>query len=228
MPINPDGSWSGPGGVKQAVGPDGLPIKKKDPRLPPTGNPVIDDILGKSGDEAYRIRDEEEARGAKVEGFLGDEFSRANKATLTDEDIARMFTSQSDAAARTSLDQEAGLRANLGANGIQGGGYAAGLLTGFEGQRLATVTDARRSLAITKAQSDATDRLERFKRAGVLAQQMGRDPSVAGSDYLNSAAGIVLGKYGIDEGNNAARDKGKNDLLGSIIGGVGGILGGIL
>lgn len=224
----PDTLFGGSSGTGTGSWTSDIPGKKKGDRLPPTGNPVIDDILGKSGDEAYRIRDEEETRGNRVEGFLGDEFNRANKATLTDEDIARMFTSQSDAAARTSLDQEAGLRANLGASGIQGGGYAAGLLTGFEGQRLATVTDARRSLAITKAQSDATDRLERFKRAGVLAQQMGRDPSVAGSDYLNSAAGIVLGKYGIDEGNNAARDKGKNDLLGGIIGGVGSLLGGIL
>ena len=52
------------------------------------------------------------------------------------------------------------------------------------------MTDARRSAAITKATTDANDRVERWKRAGVLAAQMGRDPSVAGSDFLNDAAGI--------------------------------------
>lgn len=185
----------------------------------------MDDILGAAGDEAFRIRDEEESRGAKTEQFLGDEFGMASKATLTDEDIARMFTSQSDAAARTSLDQEAGLRANLGASGIQGGGYAAGLLTGFENQRMATVTDARRSLAITKATTDANDRLNRFKNAAVLAAQMSRDPSTAGSDFLNDATGIVLAKKGMDKQMKMAGQAQKNALTGALIGGGLGLAG---
>lgn len=202
-----------------------LPAKKRP--FKSFGTEPVDEALNQAGDEAFRIRDEEESRGAKAEGFLSDEFAKSNRPTLTDEDISRMFTSKADEASRTQLDQEAGLRANLGASGIQGGGYAAGLLTGFQSQYSATVTDGRRALAITKAQSDANDAAERFKKAGVLAQQMGRDPSTAGSDFLNDAAGITLAKYGIDKQAKAAKKSASNDLLGGIFKGGLGVLAGI-
>lgn len=238
MPTNWN-DWTDPHGRGGGRGRGGFGTPE-DPEDPPPqqpsypGNPYehngdgIGEALADAGDEAFRIRDEEERRGQAAEDLLRNEFSNANRPTMADEDIARMFTTQADAAGRTQLDQEAGLRSAMGANGIQGGGYAQGILTSFENQRIGTVTDARRSLAISKAQSDANDRLNRFKNAQVLAAQVGRDPSVAGSDFLNDAAGIQLGRYAADRQAAAADHAADNTLLGGIIQGGLGLLAGLI
>ena len=221
----PFGTASQPGSDIDYGGADWLGMGPK--KRKPTGD-AITDALNASGDEAFRIRDEEERRGAATEGFLRDEFGKASQPTLTDDTIAKMFSQQSDAAARTQLDQEAGLRDTMGASGIQGGGYAQGILSGFESQRWARTTDARTSLAITKATSDANDRLNRFKNAQVLAMQMGRDPSTAGSDFLNDAAGITFARYGVDRAEQAQKAANKSALLGGAIKGGLGLLSGFL
>lgn len=190
-------------------------------------DPFEDSITGVT-DEAHRLQGIEDQQRTDATGFMRQEFGRANVPTLSDQTISQMFTSKSDEAARTQMDQEAGLRANLGASGITGGGYAAGILSGFENQRWGAVTDARRSLTIAKAQSDAEDRYKRFVNSQVLATQMQAPPSMLGLDAAQFASNQRLAKYGIDKQAKAAKQASSNNLLGGIIGGVGSLLGGFL
>lgn len=197
------------------------------PAPKPAKTDPFEDSIADVGREAYRAQNIEETRGANTEAFLRSELEKASKSPYDEDYYAKLFTGATDSAARTQMDQERGAREMFGASGITGGGYAQGLLTDFEGQRFATVTDARRSLAINRAVEEGERQYKRFTMAGSLATQMNREPSLLGMDYAQWAANQRLTKYGIDKQAKAAKKSSDNQLLGGIIGAAGSLLGGL-
>lgn len=190
------------------------------------------DFLGTALDDyrqaAYAGKAEEEKRGQAQEDYLRSEKEKADKPTITQEEIDRQFGRQASQAGRTMLDSMSALREYMGSSGVYGGGLPAGIGANFELSRLGQLTQARSDLMSFKATQDALDRQKQFDRAQVLGQSINRPISMLGIDYENQAAQLQLAKYGIDKQAKAAKDSKKNNLLGDIIGGVGTVLGGIL
>lgn len=217
---DPSNWFSGYGGGGSLFGGT---IKKKAPK-----EDWFDATLRPVTAEAKRLQGIEDTRGQNTEDFLRSELQRASVPTMSEDMVSKMFSQQSDAAARTQMDAERNMRDSLGAEGVYGGGYVGGLLTGLEGNRWSAVTDARTTLSIAKAKTDAEDRYKRFVNAQVLATQMNRSPSALGLDSAQWEADKRLEKYGIDKSAKAAKKSSDNNLLGGIISGGAGLLAGIL
>ena len=189
---------------------------------------TLNNLLGQGTKYVNWLAEEEERRGAKAEGILGAAAERAAKPSMTDADIDRMFGADSDTAARAYTDNLRGLRSALGGAGVTGGGRAQGLAVGFEAQRQRILTDARRSLYEKRVQSDMMDRAARLQADMAHAAQVARDPSVAVIDWLGTAGGAILDKYGIDKQAAAAKSAAKASKQSGKMSGAGSIIGSII
>lgn len=188
--------------------------------------------LGMGETEAKRLRDLEEARGARAEGMIGSAVSAANVPTMTDQDIRRSFGRSTDDASKGMMGQMGSLRSYLGGAGITGGGLAAGMAAQFQLARAGQMTDARRALFLEKSKTDALDRARNFQNQLTYASAVNRPVSMLYSDWLGQSAGIRLGQSGVERqymAGKAAADAQKDAGLMSGIGGIaGGLIGAIL
>ena len=177
-----------------------------------TGGPqkAIEDIVTNARGEAFRLNEEEEARGAKGEKTVGDAVTAADQATMTDDTIANWMSQARDEAGTALIERMNGLRDHLGAMGINGGGVSAALASQIEVSRLAQVTDAKRSLYLEKSKSDASDRLRNFNNALALAQVQMREPSSTYLQFLGQEGSLRLGQQSIEAQLEAAKIAGKS------------------
>ncbi len=140
------------------------------------------------GNEAYAGRDEEERRGAAAESLMREAGQKADKPTITSEEIARRFSRESDKASDSFLSGMDTLREYSGASGVTGGGEIGGIAANMQLARLAQLTTARSDLMSFKATSDALDRQRVYDRSGTLAQYVNRPISMLGIDFQNQNA----------------------------------------
>lgn len=184
--------------------------------------PLIDQGLGAYQTEAFNVRDQENAAGARQEEYL------RSHPSMSQAQIDAMYQSQSSQASKAFRSNMGGLRDYMGSSGVTGGGLPAGMAAQFAMARRGSLIDAKRSLLVDKAVSDAKDN-------SMIAQSIGRSPSTAGVDALASILQTRLGEMGISADYEAAKaqakatkDAGNKSMIGGIIGSIGGVLGGIL
>ena len=187
--------------------------------------------LSEYGNEAYRLRDVEEQRGADQEAYLRTAAKKADVPTITQEEIDRRFSRKSDIASQGFMDNMAGLRDYAGESGV-GGGVIQGIAANAELGRLAQLTQARGDLMSFKATSDALDRQRAFDRDQVVGQSINRPVSMLGVDFENQALQMRLQQLGIETNRQGAKQQaeatnraGNLGLIGSAIGGLGGLVG---
>jgi hypothetical protein len=194
----------------------------------------IDQGLLNYQDAAYGGAREEERRGGPQEDYLRTEKAKADKPTISQQEIDRRFGRQSDSASGNYADAMSGLRDYVGDSGVSGG-QVNGLAVNAELARLRQLTTARGDLMSFKATQDALDRQRSFDRAVTVSQSINRPISMLGIDYENQAlqtqmarAGLDVNRQGANAQADAARDAGDKSFLGSVIGAGAGLLGGLL
>lgn len=192
----------------------------------------VNEGLSSYGTAAYAGADEEERRGAEQEAYLRDEKSKADKPTITQQEIDRQFGRASDAASGNYNEELAGIREYLGDSGVTGGGMVGGLLANAEIARLRQLTSARSDLMSFKATQDSLDRQRSFDRAQTVAASINRPISMLGIDFENQALqtqqgllGMEVNRAGAKEMANASRDAATKGLIGSLGGGLLGFAG---
>jgi hypothetical protein len=190
----------------------------------------INQQLADYGNEAYRLRDLEESRGAAQEAYAREAKAKADKPTITNEEIDRRFARSSDNASQGFLDDMAGIREYAGESGV-GGGAIQGIAANAELERLAQLTQARGDLMSFKATQDALDRQREFDRATQVGQIINRPVSMLGVDFQNQALqtrqamlGVEVNRQGADKQAEATKNAGLLGAIGSIGGGILGAL----
>lgn len=197
-------------------------------------NKQIQGILGFGSNYTDWIANTEEKRGQEKEDILRNASAAFDKPSMTDADISKQFGQAAGTSARDFNANMHNLRTGLGGAGITGGGRAQGQAIGYEAARQAVLTNTRASLYARRVETDMLDRAAKFQAEMAVANQVGRDPSVAPMDWLGTAGSTILDKYGIDKtAENAkrlAKSQESNGLL-SILGDVAGAVipgGGII
>ena len=221
--------------IGSAVSANRIDTLTSDPGAGPGGKRRnVNRALGAGLQEAARITEETDARRDDQLALLNDEQGRASQPTITDSDIERMHSQQTDRLGHESNALVKNLREYLGGSNIQGGA-AMDLAGQVEIQRMAQERDSRRDLMIFRANADATDRLNRWARAFQIGDVVGREPSPFLSDAIQSLAGVRLTQQGLGVAFNtaqmqaeAAADAGEQSMFGSLAGGVLGIAGSAL
>ncbi len=174
-----------------------------------TKNKYLNDQIGQGladyGSAAYAGRDEEERRGAAAESTIREANARADKPTITQEEIDRQFGRASDAASQGFASELEGLRDYAGASGVSGG-QVNGLLVNADLKRLSQLTAKRGDLMSFKATSDAMDRQKMVDRAGTLAAYQSRPVSMLGIDFENQALQTRMAQLGLEVNRSAAKD----------------------
>jgi hypothetical protein len=100
----------------------------------------------------------------------------------------------------------------------------------FAASRMASLTDATRSLYEKRVESDMQDRMDRWMAQQAVAAGQAKDPSVVGLDWMQYALGAMTDKQGLDQqasaafhAEKAAKTAGWMDLLGKGIGAAGAL-----
>lgn len=188
--------------------------------------------LASYGTAAYAGADEENKRGAAQEAYLRDEKAKADKPTITQQEIDRQYGRASDSASGNYNEELAGIREYLGDSGVTGGGMVGGLLANAEIARLRQLTSARSDLMSFKATQDSLDRQRSFDRAQTVASSINRPISMLGIDFENQALqtqqgllGLEVNRAGAKEMANAQRSASTKGLIGSVAGGLLGLAG---
>ncbi len=190
--------------------------------------------LGTSLDMAGSLAATENERGAQTRTFLTREFERANQADrgMGQDEIDLRMGRVSDSATGQSLDQWKGLRDQLGAAGVTGGGLAAGLGSQIELGRLGQIQGGKRDIAIAEAERRSQSASNQFMRAMGLGSFLSQGDSMLQLDQFNSLIdtgfNTWLGGEQIHQGDRAIRAQakaGKQSMMGSIIGGGLSLLG---
>lgn len=182
-------------------------------------------ILGQGTDYANYLTGEETRRYNESNAVLGEGRKAFDKPSMTDQDVARMFSGAADRAAYDFNANLSGLRAKMGATGRTGGGFDAGMGARYRAMRSASLTDATRSLYEKRIDADMQDRRERWAADQALAAGIGRDPSIVGLDWLGQAGTATLGAMGIEQQRSAAKDAANASKQGAKMSGVGQIAG---
>lgn len=166
----------------------------------------INDILGAGTDYANWITATEEGRRTEAIGTLKEGAAAFDKSPLSREDIASIYSGQSDRAARTYKGNLHDLRASLGATGVgPDSGYATAMASRYEANRQASLTDATKSLLEKRIDLDVNNRLSQWSAKQAIAARQASDPSVIGLDWLGQAGTILEGEQGIIAQGSAAR-----------------------
>src|SRR5688572_26470823 len=161
--------------------------------------------LADYGNEAYEGRDEEERRGAAAEKVVRQASEAANKPTITEAEIARRFSRESDKASDSFLKETDDLRTYAGESGVTGGGEIAGIAAMSQLRRLAQLTTVKGDLMSFKATSDALDRQRQYDRQKDLAAYVNRPISMLGIDFQNQALQTKLAQLGVESNRQAAK-----------------------
>ncbi len=182
-------------------------------------------ILGAGTDYANYLTSEETNRYNLSNATLQNAAARFDKPSMTDEDIARQFSGYAD---KSSIDYSknlSNLRTTMGGSGVTGGGWAGGQQGRFAAARMASLTDATRSLYEKRIDSDMHDRMDRWLAQQAVAAGQAREPSIVGLDWLGKAMGDVTSKYAIDQqakaaskASKAASSGGWLDVIGKVAG----------
>jgi hypothetical protein len=185
--------------------------------------------LGQSLDLASGLAAVENQRYGEASGMLRQQHQRllqANKGMGQQEIDARMGRA-SDAATGQSLDNWKGLRDQLGAAGVTGGGMAAGLGGQIELGRLAQIQGSKRDIAIAEAERRSRAATDNFMASLGLGNFLNQSPSMLQLDQFNSlldfGSNVTLGEKEIEASKYAANKQakaGKTSAIGSIIGGI--------
>lgn len=189
---------------------------------------VTGDILDFGSEYVDWLSNEEERRGQAAEDILRAGADRFKTPSMSDADIQRQFGSGADEAARGYNANLKNLRSTMGGAGVTGGARAQGQAINFEAQRQRILTDTRRSLYEKRVQTDMMDRQQRFSAEVALAQQVGRDPSVATMDWLGTGANAAMGLYGIEAGQQAAKANAKAQKKAGKASGAAGIVDAVI
>lgn len=170
---------------------------------------TIEQGIGEGRAEAGRLQAEEERRGKAAEDTIRSAVDEANKPTMSELDIRRLFSQRADTGGADYLSAVNNARESLGDSGITGGAYSAGIAANLEAARLGQLTDARTSLFIEKSKADALDRLNRFNQQMTLAQQQQREPSSLMLQFMGNELGIRRDLAAIQGGIEQAKITGK-------------------
>lgn len=187
----------------------------------------LDSLLRAGTGYANYLTATETSRYGQSLGTLRRGASQFDKPTLTDQDIARMFSGSADTAGRELRANMGELRSYLGKSGSLGGNFGAAQAVNFEAKRLASITDARRALYEKRIDYDLNDRMARWNASQAVAAAEGRDPSVVGLDWLTQAGAMALGGRGLQmqasatrHAEDAAKDAAMYSLGGQVFGGL--------
>lgn len=156
------------------------------------------------GEEAFRIRDEEDARQQEALGFLKEQNEESLQPTLTDRDIQDLFAGDTDRANFAGQDNASALRGMLGGAGITGGGGAAAMATKVNLARLGQIATAKRDLRGLRAQLDADTNIRRFQQGLSVAGMMAMGPSDTGLGALGEISGVYLTREANEQGRISA------------------------
>lgn len=185
-----------------------------------------DNAIGSYGDLARSLAEREDEARRRATSFLTETFNERGGGYLEDRDIDRMYAGASDQASRARMAAFRSLRANLGARGITGGGYATGLGARVEMERLGNLATQQRSLKQFQAEFNAQHGARRMQGAGAIAGLMNQGPSTLGIEGFGNVIGAQLTRYGISEQSRAADKAAKNARIGGLLGLGGQVLGG--
>lgn len=169
----------------------------------------IEKIIGAGGQMAAGLDKVVEGRGRAMEDTIRNALGPASAPTLKQSDIDNQFGMAADATGQQHMDRMANLRSWLGEAGITGGGIGPAMAQQYELARMGQITDARRSLMVTKAQTDAADRMRNFQNQLTYANAQNRDPSMIGMDWLMNVLELRLGQQAVEKQDRAARESAK-------------------
>ena len=185
----------------------------------------IDDILAKGGAMAKGIGDEERRRYDASLSTLTAGAAAFDRPSMTDQDISRMYSGAAEAAGAGFQKNMGNLRQYIGATGQIGGGHAASLATNYEAMRLASLTDATRSLYEKRIETDMADRAAKWSARQAVAAAQARDPSMVEMDWLGASAttkmtseGIIANYVNATKAAKASKSAGQMGMWGSLIG----------
>lgn len=162
-------------------------------------------ILTAGTNYANYLTSEETRRYNQSNATLADAATRFDKPSMNDQDIARMFSGYADKSAMDYSKSLGQLRTTMGGSGVTGGGWAGGQQGRFAAARMASMTDATRTLYEKRIDADMHDRMDRWLAQQAVAAGQARDPSIVGLDWLGKALGSVTDKYAMDTQASAAR-----------------------
>ncbi len=183
--------------------------------------------IGRAGvlAEGFRVRDENEKRRQEAKKFLLASREKNLRPSITEDDINTRFAAEADRASQLANDNFDFLSSALGSAGITGGGLAAGLGTNVELERVGQVTNAKRDLAIFKAQSDAQDALRNIQFDSNIASFLADEADETGLAVMAEILGVDMSVYGRELAHKEARDAAKAATQGAALGLVGQIAG---
>lgn len=185
----------------------------------------LSNILGAGTNYANYLSGEETRRYNQSNATLENAAAAFKVPSLTDQDIARMYSGAADRSAADFNANLAGLRAKMGATGRTGGGFDQGLAARYRAQRSASLTDAKRSLYEKRIDAQMNDRMQLWAANQAVAAGQARDPSIVGLDWLGQAGTMSLGAMGIDQQRSAAKDAAKASEKAGKMSGIGQVAG---
>ncbi|HUW15408.1 MAG TPA: hypothetical protein VM537_37200 [Anaerolineae bacterium] len=177
------------------------------------------------GQEAQRLRDEEEERRRKSLAYLSDARKEATQASITPGIISQLFGSSITEAGGRANDFNQMLGNQIGGEGTFGGGAAGAAYGQVEAQRLQSLAQQQGGIAALVAQDRAATAVRGMEMDRMVAGVMGQEPSMLMADFLGQSlqGGITysLGKEQIDAANKAA----KASKTAGFVGGASSVLG---
>lgn len=181
-----------------------------------------------AGNTAYSLNALEEERGQRKEDTYRQAGSDADVPTMSEQDINRLFARDAGASGDQFLGDIGNLRSMLGENGLTGAsGWAAGLASDLESQRLSSLITSRRDLFVQKSTADAMDRLKKYDRMTQLAEVQGRAPSMIGSDWKQMLVGLRESEKFAEQNRSAAKDASNASKQAGLRSGFGGLAQGL-
>lgn len=187
----------------------------------------IDKIMGAGSQMAAGLDQVVEGRGRAMEDTIRQALGPASAPTMTQADIDNQFGMGADAAGKAHMERMNDLRSWLGEAGVTGGGLGPALAQQYELARMGQITDAKRSLYVAKAQSDAADRMRNFQNTLVYANAQNRDPSMIGMEWLQNSLELRLGQQAVEKQDRAAREAAKASKKAGTLQGIAGIASGL-
>lgn len=149
--------------------------------------------------------------------------------------IRRIFARSADSAGANARGMARTISSTLGGRGISASSpLAAGLASQVMAQKSGALRGAQADITIAKLQSDVQQRALAFQQALAVQQQNqgiqrdiasleGQDPSTFGYDSMQGLTEAIMERQAQEAARQDGKKASKNNLIGSIVGGVLGI-----
>ena len=224
-PNNGIGYWLG-GGARGYGGRPGTPWGYGAPQAPAAGQSNLENEMRSRASDIAR---QEQQRYESGLGVARDAYARSERSLsqLIDPDL--LFSRASDAIGARGVDSMNRMRQSMGARGINpNSGAANGMLSRLAFEQNNAITGATRDVAIENQRQRQVNAAQSFQNAMNLSAYI--NSPVSGIEYEN-AQNLFEGQIareGIASQRDSNHEAAQTGLLGSIIGAVGGVLGGLI